>query len=117
MHKFALEQFAAELLPVIDSLDLGMASAAERPAGPEALLEGMKLTREKFRDVLGRFGIEEIEPRGEPFDPERHEAVNVREAADTPPNTVLDVFQKGYLLNGRLVRPARVIVSRAPVTQ
>jgi molecular chaperone GrpE len=111
-HKFALAQFLLELLPVKDSLELCLEAADDPAARPEVLLEGMRLTLEKFNSVLSRFGMEDFTPLGDTFDPELHEAITVKDAANVAPNTVIEVHQKGYLLNGRLLRPARVTVSR-----
>lgn len=118
-HKYALEKFAADLLPVIDSLEKAVESAelgAEVSDGgaAHAIGEGVELSLKLFHDVLERFGISRIDPLGEPFDPQLHEAMAMLESADSEPNSVLDVMQKGYTLNGRLVRAAMVVVSRAP---
>jgi molecular chaperone GrpE len=108
-HKFALERFGAELLPVRDALELGIESS--EGASIESLLEGSKATLKQLATVMERFGIEVVDPAGEPFDPERHEAISVQASADAEPGSVLTVVQKGYLLNGRLLRPALVIVA------
>jgi molecular chaperone GrpE len=112
-HKFALEKFAAELLPVKDSLEMGVAAAAEESATVEHLREGSELTLKMFTSALEKFKIKEINPLNEQFNPEYHEAMSMQERADVAPNTVVTVVQKGYLLNDRLIRPAMVIVSRA----
>jgi molecular chaperone GrpE len=112
-HKFALEKFAAELLPVRDSLEMGVAAAAEESASVEHLREGSELTLKMLTSALEKFNIKEINPLNEKFNPEYHEAMSMQERADVPPNTVVTVVQKGYLLNDRLIRPAMVIVSRA----
>ncbi|MEM6300535.1 MAG: nucleotide exchange factor GrpE [Pseudomonadota bacterium] len=113
-RKFALERFSNELLPVVDNLE--RAAEAAKAAGDDASAstEGVQLTLKSFVDVLTKFGIEVIDPVGEPFDPQQHQAMSMIENPDAEPNTVLDVMQKGYLLNGRLVRPAMVLVSKAP---
>lgn len=113
-RKFALERFSNELLPVVDNLE--RAAEAAKAAGDDAsaITEGVQLTLKSFVDVLTKFGIEVIDPVGEPFDPQQHQAMSMIENPDAEPNTVLDVMQKGYLLNGRLVRPAMVLVSKAP---
>ena len=111
-HKFALEKFAAELLPVRDSLEMGVA-AAEESASVAHLREGSELTLKLLTSALEKFKIKEINPLNEKFNPEYHEAMSMQERADVPPNTVVTVVQKGYLLNDRLIRPAMVIVSRA----
>lgn len=113
-HKFALEKFAAELLPVKDSLELGLAAAADENADVEKLKEGSELTLKMLASVMERFNIKEINPLNESFNPEYHEAMSIQERDDVAPNTVVTVVQRGYLLNDRLIRPAMVIVSRAP---
>ncbi len=118
-HKFALEKFAADLLPVIDSLEKAVESAqigveASDAAAANAIGEGVELSLKLFYDVLEKFGVNRIHPKGEPFDPQYHEAMAMLEHADAEPNSVLDVMQPGYTLNGRLVRPAMVVVSKAP---
>lgn len=110
-HKFALEKFVNELLPVLDSLELGL-DAANSASDQDTLREGMELTLKKFRDALEKFGVIVIDPRGEKFNPERHEAMSMQELEGTESNTVISVMQKGYELNGRLVRPAMVIVAK-----
>jgi len=112
-HKFALEKFAVELLPVRDSLEMGVAAAAEESASVEHLREGSELTLKMLTSALEKFNIKEINPLNEKFNPEYHEAMSMQERADVPSNTVVTVVQKGYLLNDRLIRPAMVIVSRA----
>ncbi len=112
-RKFAIERFATELLAVRDSLELGLA-AAEESAAPESLLEGTRTTLKQLTGVMERFGMAEVDPEGEPFDPELHEAMTTQPSADVEPGTVLVVYQKGYTLNGRLLRPARVVVAAAP---
>jgi len=112
-HKFGLEKFVAELLGVWDSLELGYQAAKENH-DIDKLLEGTELTLKMLADTMGKFGVEQIDPQGEPFDPEKHQAMGMVEREDLPPNTVAEVIQKGYSLNGRLVRPALVMVSKAP---
>ena len=112
-HKFALDSFVKELLQVRDSLELGQAAALEPGADVTKLREGTDLTLKLLSDVMGRFGIERIDPEGEPFDPEFHQAMSMQPRSDLPPNTVATVVQSGYLLNGRLVRPAMVMVSQS----
>lgn len=113
-HKFALEKFAKELLGVIDSLELGVQAAAGDSSSEVAkLIEGSELTLKQFEAVFNKFNIEAIEPTGKPFNPEHHQAMSMQPSNEHAPNTVLNVFQKGYLLNGRLIRPAMVIVSKA----
>ena len=110
-HKFALEGFVKELLQVRDSLELGHAAAQETDADVAKLREGTELTLKLLGDVMSKFGVERIQPEGEPFNPEFHQAMSMQPRADLPPNTVTTVIQSGYLLNGRLVRPALVMVS------
>jgi len=112
-HKFALDKFSAALLPVIDNLERAQGSMDPANEATRSLLEGIELTARNFTDVLRQFNIEAIEPEGEPFDPSQHEAMSMIENDDVEPNTVLQVVQKGYLLNGRVIRAAMVVVSRA----
>jgi len=112
-HKFALDGFVRGLLAVRDSLELGHNAALDENADVEKLREGTELTLKLLTDVMGKFGVEQIDPRGEPFNPEYHQAMTTQPRDDVPPNTVVTVVQKGYSLNGRLVRPAMVIVSAA----
>ncbi|MDX1403653.1 MAG: nucleotide exchange factor GrpE [Woeseiaceae bacterium] len=108
-HKFALERFAGELLAVLDSLEACQAAGEE--AGASTLFEGNEATLKQLLAVLERFGIEELDPQGEPFDPALHEAMTVQPSETVEPGSVITVFQKGYALNGRLLRPARVVVA------
>lgn len=116
-RKFALERFAGDLLPVVDSLERGLEAV---PAGDvdgeqaKALREGASLTLKMMLEVLEKFNVKQLDPAGEPFDPQYHEAMSMQESADAEPNSVLAVLQKGYTLNGRLVRAAMVVVSKAP---
>jgi len=111
-HKFALDRFVAELLGVWDSLELGNAAAQDESADVTKLREGTELTLKMLADVMGKFGVQQISPEGEPFNPELHQAVSMQPRDDLPPNTVTTVIQKGYTLNDRLVRPAMVMVSQ-----
>ncbi|MDH4260196.1 MAG: nucleotide exchange factor GrpE [Gammaproteobacteria bacterium] len=111
-RQFGVERFATAVLPVADSLGLGLDAAAT--ADPAALAEGHRATLRQLQQAFASAGIAELDPTGQPFDPQLHEAMTTRPSAEQPPNTVLLVVQKGYLLNGRLLRPARVIVSTAP---
>ena len=108
-HKFALDKFMNALLPVRDSLERGLEAAAEADVG--ALKEGKALTLKLLTKVMQDFGLEIIDPLGEPFDPEWHEAVSMQAAGDAEANTVTTVIQKGFKLNERLIRPAMVIVA------
>jgi len=109
-HKYALEKFAQDLVNVKDSLELGL--QAGQGTNAESLLAGTQATLQLLQKAFERAGIQVVEPLGQPFNPEFHEAMVTQESADQPANTVLQVIQKGYQLNGRLLRPARVIVSR-----
>ncbi len=111
-HKFALDNFVKELLLVRDSLELGYAAATEPDADVAKLREGTELTLKQLGDVMSKFGVERVHPEGEAFNPEFHQAMSVQPRADVPPNTVTTVIQSGYLLNGRLMRPALVMVSK-----
>jgi len=110
-HKYALERFVNELLPVMDSLELGI-QASESATDITGLREGMNLTLKKFGDSLEKAGVVAINPTGEKFNPDRHSAISMTEVAGTEAGTVITVLQKGYELNGRLVRPAMVVVSK-----
>jgi molecular chaperone GrpE len=114
-HKFALERFAADLLAVCDSLELAL--AAEGEPSVESLKEGSEVTLKLLATTMQRFGIEELDPHGEPFDPAQHEAMTMQPSDDVEPGTVVTVFQKGYALNGRLLRPARVVVASEPAEE
>lgn len=119
-RKFALERFVSDLLPVIDSLELGLGidiSAHENNEQIKAYQEGLELTLKMFEDVLLRHNVEKVEPIGEPFDPSLHQAMSIQESLTAEPNSVIAVMQRGYKLSGRLVRPAMVVVSKAPVAQ
>ncbi len=109
-HRYGLEKFVSELLPVRDSLELGL-EAGEK-ADARSLLAGKEATLKLLQSAFDKFNISEINPIGAPFDPQLHEAMAVQESAASEPNSVLQVIQKGYQLNGRLLRPARVIVSK-----
>jgi molecular chaperone GrpE len=113
-HKYALERFAAELLPVRDSLEMGLAAFETEGADPEKLREGVELTLQMLTSAMGKFQIQEVNPQDERFDPDFHQAMSMQERDDVDPNTVVTVVQKGYLLNERLLRPAMVIVSKTP---
>lgn len=115
-HKYALERFAAELIPVKDSLELGLAAADTVNAADELgkLREGMTLTHKMLHAALEKFGIKEISPLGEKFNPGLHQAMSMQPTAEAEPNTVLKVFQKGYTLHDRVLRPAMVVVAQAP---
>lgn len=111
-HKFALDGFVRELLQVRDSLELGHNAAMDETADVEKLREGTELTLKLLGDVMDKFGVAVVDPMEQPFDPELHQAMSMQPRSDVPPNTVVAVVQKGYTLNGRLVRPALVMVSQ-----
>ncbi len=110
-HKFAVEKFANEMLTVVDNLERGLAAAPEEEA-TKAIREGMEMTLSGLISSLERFKVEQVNPEGEPFNPELHQAMTMVENAELAPNTVMAVMQKGYTLNGRLLRPAMVMVSK-----
>ncbi len=111
-HKFGLEKFVAEVLPVLDSMELGLSAASEEGVDGEKVREGLELTLRMLQTAVDKFGVTEINPEGERFDPERHQAMTMQETDAVEPGTVVSVIQKGYLLNDRLVRPALVIVAK-----
>ncbi len=111
-HKYALEKFVNELLPVLDSFEQGL-QMADKGDGPiAAMREGMELTHTMLLKAMEKFGALQIDPLNQPYDPHQHEAMSMVEAPGVVPNTVIQVIQKGYSLHGRLVRPARVIISK-----
>ena len=110
-HKYALEKFVQELLPVIDSLELGLSASAE-VENVDDLRKGMDLTLEMIKKVMEKFGIAIVEAQGQKFNPELHEAVATQEAGEYKPGEVVAVMQKGYTLNDRLIRPAMVVVAK-----
>lgn len=112
-RKFALEKFVNDLLPVADNLERAIAAGDSEDEAQKAVLEGVVLTHKSLLDTLKKYKVEAIDPDGEPFDPQFHQAMSMVPNPDVEPNTVLTVFQKGYTLNGRLVRPAMVVVSSA----
>jgi len=114
-HKFGLEKIINGLLPVLDNLDRAISAVPEESAGDDgvkALLEGVELTRKTAIDVLTRFSVDVLEPFGEPFDPQFHQAMTMVPSATAEPNSVIDVLQKGYTLNGRLLRAAMVVIAK-----
>ncbi|PXX93570.1 nucleotide exchange factor GrpE [Marinobacter vulgaris] len=115
-HKFALEKFVKELLPVADSLEKAVESTeGHEDAGEQvaSIREGVEMTLNLFMNSLRKFNVEQLDPVGEPFDPQKHEALSMVPAPDAEPNSVVSVVQKGYTLNERLVRPAMVMVAKA----
>ncbi len=118
-HKFGLEKLINGLLPVLDNFDRAIAAVPEAAADDEVvkpLLEGVELTRKTALDVLKTFSVDMLEPYGEPFDPEFHQAMTMIPSATAEPNSVIDVLQKGYTLNGRLLRAAMVVIAKAEET-
>jgi molecular chaperone GrpE len=111
-HKFALERFTQELLPVIDSLEMGLQAAQAQDVSIASLQQGSELILKKFESLLGKFNVAAINPLDQPFNPELHQAVSMVPVPDKAPNTVVSVLQKGYTLNDRLVRPAMVVVAQ-----
>ena len=112
-RKFALERFANELLPVIDNMERALEMADKENEALKPMLEGVELTLKTMKDSVAKFGLVELNPEGEAFNPEFHQAMSIQESAEHAPNTVMLVMQKGYALNGRVVRPAMVMVSKA----
>ena len=112
-RKFALERFCSELLPVADNLERALEAAAGDDEVIKPIAQGIELTLKSFVDAMKKFNIESVDPQGEPFDPQLHQAMSMVENNEVEPNTVIAVMQKGYTLNGRLVRPAMVMVSKA----
>ncbi|QFI36377.1 nucleotide exchange factor GrpE [Moritella marina ATCC 15381] len=111
--KFALEKFANELLPVIDNMERGLQHADKTNEALLPLIEGIELTAKSLESALEKFGVKSVNPEGEKFNPELHQAMSMIENPDVEPNTVITVMQKGYELNGRLIRPAMVMISKA----
>ncbi|QTH64891.1 nucleotide exchange factor GrpE [Psychrosphaera ytuae] len=112
-HKFALEKFANELLPVIDNLERAIQFSDKENEALKPVLEGIELTQKSFVDAVSKFGVEVVDPQGEKFNAEYHQAMAMQPSAEVEPNTVIAVMQKGFTLNGRLLRPAMVMVSKA----
>jgi molecular chaperone GrpE len=112
-RKFGNERFAEEILSVVDSLEMGLEAGAN--ASVESLLEGKIATLKLLLGAMEKFGVEAIDPEGEPFDPQFHEAMTMQPSGSAEPGSVMTVIQKGYQLNGRLLRPARVVVASEPV--
>ncbi|MFL2530722.1 MAG: nucleotide exchange factor GrpE [Porticoccaceae bacterium] len=110
-HKYALEKFAGELLSVVDNLERAIDAIDADDEAQKSVAEGLELTLKTFIEVLAKYNVEAVEPEGQPFDADLHQAVSTVPNNDVEPNTVINVFQKGYTLNGRLIRPAMVVVS------
>ncbi|MCY7295800.1 nucleotide exchange factor GrpE [Alteromonas sp. a30] len=113
-RKFALEGFAGELINVVDNLERALQSTNASDDALKAVIEGIEITYKSFISTVEKFGITPIDPQGQPFNPEQHQAMSMQESAEHAPNTVMAVMQKGYLINGRLLRPAMVMVSKSP---
>lgn len=112
-HKYAVKNFVESLLPVTDSMELGLDASGNENADLETIKQGMNMTLDLFLQTLDKNGISRLDPLGEKFNPEHHQAMTMQEQEDVEPNTVISVMQKGYLLNDRLIRPAMVVVSKA----
>ena len=112
-HKFALEKFAGDLLSVADNLERGLAALDANDDALQGAREGIELTLKSLLDAFAKYNLEQISPSDEPFNPELHEAMTMVPVPNVEPNTVIEVLEKGYQLNGRLIRPARVVVSKA----
>lgn len=113
-HKFALEKFAGELLPVLDNLERAIELADKENEALKPMIEGVALTLKSMQGGVAKFGLVALDPQNQPFDPNAHQAMSMIENAELAPNTVIAVMQKGYELNGRVIRPAMVMVSKAP---
>ena len=113
-HKFALEKFAGELLPVLDNLERAIELADKENEALKPMIEGVELTLKSMQSGVAKFGLVALDPLNQPFDPNAHQAMSMVPSADVAPNTVIAVMQKGYDLNGRVIRPAMVMVSKAP---
>ncbi|OUR73839.1 nucleotide exchange factor GrpE [Methylophaga sp. 42_8_T64] len=111
-HKHALDKFVAELLPIYDSMEFGMNAATGEEASLETVRDGLEMTMKMFLSSISKFGLEQVNPENEAFDPELHQAMAMQEVEGVEPNQVITVAQKGYQFNGRLLRPAMVVVSQ-----
>lgn len=112
-HKFALEKFAAELLPVLDNLERAIELADKENDALKPMVEGVELTLKSMQNGVAKFGLVALDPTNQPFDPNAHQAMSMVPSADVAPNTVIAVMQKGYDLNGRVIRPAMVMIAKA----
>jgi molecular chaperone GrpE len=112
-RKFALEKFAGEMLTTVDNLERALQSIDKEDERNKGIVEGVELTLQGLISSLDKFGVKAVDPQDQPFNPELHQAMSMQEVPDVPPNTVIAVMQKGYELNGRLIRPAMVMVSKA----
>ncbi|WP_033136597.1 nucleotide exchange factor GrpE [Aeromonas finlandensis] len=112
-HKFALEKFAGELLPVLDNLERAIELADKENEALKPMIEGVELTLKSMQSGVAKFGLVALDPLNQPFDPNAHQAMSMVPSADVAPNTVIAVMQKGYDLNGRVIRPAMVMIAKA----
>ncbi len=112
-RKFALEKFAGEMLTTVDNLERALQSIDKDDESKKGVIEGIELTLQGLLASLDKFGVKAVDPQDQPFNPELHQAMSMQEVPDVAPNTVIAVMQKGYELNGRLIRPAMVMVSKA----
>ena len=110
-HRYGIEKIVISLLPVVDSLEQALQLADKH--ADAGMHEGLELTMKLFVDALAKYGVHQLDPLGETFDPQQHEAMTLQASADAEPNTILAVFQRGYVLNDRVIRPARVVVAKA----
>lgn len=113
-YKFGLEKFVLELLPIKDSMELGLEAATKSEADLNTIAEGMELTLKMFRSALEKFGVTEVYPQDQKFDPHLHEAMSMQPVPNVEEGTVIYIHQKGYQLNERLLRPARVVIAKTP---
>ena len=111
--KFAVERIVNDLIPVLDSMEMGLQASTQTANDQDTIRQGLEMTLKMFQDVMGRFHVEAVDPTGQKFNPQEHEAMTMQPSADHEPNTVMMTVQKGYKLHGRVVRPARVIISAA----
>ena len=111
--RYAVEKLAGDLLPVLDSLELGLKSAPSEAGGAAPVVEGLQLTQKQLLQAMDKHGVKALDPQGKAFNPEQHEAVTMVPSDQVAPNHVLEVLQKGYVLNERLLRPAMVVVAQA----
>ena len=111
-HKYAIRNFSESLLPIMDSMEMAQKAAEAENASLESIIEGTELTMNMFIQALEKHGLQELDPIGEPFDPEQHQAISMVEDESVESNTIINVMQKGFMLNDRLVRPAMVVVSK-----
>jgi molecular chaperone GrpE len=109
--KFALERMINDLIPVMDSMEMGLQASGQTANDQDTIRQGLEMTLKMFQDVMARFHVEALDPTGQKFNPQEHEAMTMQPSADHEPNTVMMTIQKGYKLHGRVVRPARVVIS------